>query len=65
MYSAYQVGRVAIDPSTFWYKGELDFFDNYVIPLARKLKECNVFGPKGDEYLYYAGKVYISSLGLM
>jgi hypothetical protein len=32
------------DPSTFWYQGELGFFDNYIIPLAKKLKECNVFG---------------------
>jgi hypothetical protein len=33
-------------------------FDNYVIPLARKLKECNVFGVSSDEYLNYAGMVF-------
>lgn len=44
MYKAYQEGRMGSDPSTFWYKGELGFFDNYIIPLAKKLKECNVFG---------------------
>ena len=28
--------------------------DNYVIPLARKLKDCGVFGVSSDEYLNYA-----------
>jgi hypothetical protein len=51
---AYRAGRMAADPSTFWYKGELGFFDNYIIPLAKKLKECNVFGVSSDEYLNYA-----------
>ena len=54
MYTAYKAGRMASDPSTFWYKGEISFFDNYVIPLAKKLKECNVFGVSSDEYLNYA-----------
>ena len=42
------------DPREFWYKGEIGFFDNYVIPLANKLKNCNVFGVSSDEYLGYA-----------
>jgi hypothetical protein len=54
MYFAYQCGRMKADPSTFWYIGELGFFDNYVIPLAMKLKECAVFGVSSDEYLNYA-----------
>ena len=41
-------------PSTFWYQGEIGFFDNYIIPLAKKLKECNVFGVSSDECLNYA-----------
>jgi len=36
------------------YAGEIGFFDNYVIPLAKKLKECGVFGVSSDEYLNYA-----------
>ena len=56
MYTAYKAGRMGSDPRTFWYKGELAFFDNYVIPLATKLKECNVFGVSSDEYLDYAKK---------
>lgn len=29
------------------YEGELGFFDNYIIPLAKKLCECGVFGVSG------------------
>lgn len=54
MHAAYKAGRMGADPSTFWYQGEIGFFDNYVIPLAKKLKECNVFGVSSDEYLTYA-----------
>jgi class 3 adenylate cyclase len=56
MYTAYKAGRLSSDPRTFWYQGELAFFDSYVIPLATKLKECNVFGVSSDEYLAYAMK---------
>lgn len=51
---AYQQGRMGKDPATFWYEGELKFFDNYVIPLAKKLEECQVFGVSSSEYLNYA-----------
>jgi 3'5'-cyclic nucleotide phosphodiesterase len=54
MYTAYKAGRSDKDPSEGWYKGELWFYDNYVIPLAMKLKECGVFGVSSDEYLTYA-----------
>lgn len=54
MYTAYRLGRMETDPSAGWYKGEIGFFDNYVIPLAKKLKECGVFGVASDEYLNYA-----------
>jgi hypothetical protein len=37
-----------------WYKGEMGFFDFYVIPLAEKLSECGVFGVSSDENLMYA-----------
>ena len=53
---AYQTGRAEKDPSEFWYKGELGFFDFYIIPLAKKLKDCGVFGVSSDEYLNYAEK---------
>ena len=54
MYLAYRNGRTETDPSANWYKGEIRFFDFYVIPLANKLKECGVFGVASDEYLNYA-----------
>eukprot|EP00980_Cylindrotheca_fusiformis_P012124 scaffold2929_cov107-Cylindrotheca_fusiformis.AAC.3 len=53
-YSAYKEGRADSDPSKNWYKGEIGFFDFYVIPLAKKLQNCGVFGVSSDEYLNYA-----------
>ena len=40
MYAAFMQGRSDKDPTDGWYEGELRFFDGYVIPLAKKLKEC-------------------------
>jgi hypothetical protein len=54
MYNAYKKGRTAKDPTKGWYEGELWFFDNYIIPLAQKLRECGVFGVSCDEFLDYA-----------
>lgn len=54
MYTAYSQGRLEKDPSLSWYEGELGFFDFYIIPLAKKLKECGVFGVSSAEYLNYA-----------
>ena len=34
----------------------MGFFDFYIIPLAKKLKDCGVFGVSSDEYLNYAEK---------
>lgn len=53
-YLAYLAGRSEKDPLESWYQGELGFFDFYIIPLAKKLKECGVFGVASDEYLNYA-----------
>ena len=53
-YHAYQCGRAEKDPSEGWYQGEIGFFDYYIIPLARKLKDCGVFGVSSEEYLNYA-----------
>jgi 3'5'-cyclic nucleotide phosphodiesterase len=54
MYVAYASGRTTKDPLEGWYEGELWFFDNYIIPLAQKLRECGVFGVACDEFLDYA-----------
>ena len=34
--------------------GEIAFFDHYVIPLSKKLRDCGVFGVSSDENLSYA-----------
>jgi hypothetical protein len=54
MYFAFLQGRSDKDPSESWFEGEIWFYDNYVIPLAGKLRECGVFGVSCDEYLNYA-----------
>jgi hypothetical protein len=54
MTEAFKKERMGNNPADGWYKGELGFFDNYIIPLAKKLKECGVFGVSSDEYLNYA-----------
>lgn len=54
MYRAYKAGRLENDPSEGWYQGEMGFFDFYIIPLAKKLFTCGVFGVSSDEFLNYA-----------
>lgn len=54
LYLAYLHGRADKDPSEFWYKGELGFFDFYIIPLATKLLKCGVLKVSNDELLSYA-----------
>jgi hypothetical protein len=56
MSRAYTEGQADMDPAEFWYKGEIGFFDFYILPLAKKLSECGVFGVSSDEYLNYATK---------
>jgi hypothetical protein len=51
---AYISGRTELDPAAGWYKSELWFYENYIIPLARKLKQCKVFGASSEEFLDYA-----------
>ena len=53
-YKAYVDGRAEKDPSDGWYQGEIGFFDYYIIPLAKKLESCGVFGVSSDECLNYA-----------
>ncbi|KAL3937662.1 MAG: hypothetical protein SGBAC_007278 [Bacillariaceae sp.] len=54
MYRSYREGHADKDPSEGWYEGEIGFFDFYIIPLAKKLDECGVFGVSSHEYLNYA-----------
>ena len=50
----YLDGRSHKNPADGWYQGELGFFDFYIIPLAKKLETCGVFGVSSTEYLGYA-----------
>jgi hypothetical protein len=52
-YRVYVEDRAETDPSEFWYKGEIGFFDLYIIPLAKKLKDCGVFVVSSYEYSNY------------
>ena len=54
MLQAFRQGRSNKHPVEGWYEGEIGFFDFYIIPLAKKLKDCGVFGVSSDEYLAYA-----------
>jgi len=54
LYTAYEAGRADKDPTEGWYQGEIGFYDFYVIPLAKKLDKCGVFGVSSHEYLDYA-----------
>jgi len=56
LWAAYSSGRGTIDPRINWYQGQISFYDGYIIPLAKKLKECGVFGSAGEEYLSFALK---------
>jgi hypothetical protein len=51
MHRAYKAGRAEMETAEFWYEGEFGFFDHDIIPLAKKLSECGVFGVSSDEYL--------------
>ena len=53
-YKAYRDGRAEKNPADGWYEGEIGFYDFYIIPLAKKLRDCGVFGPTSDENLNYA-----------
>ena len=47
--------RSYANPSTSRsFQGEIGFFDFYIIPLAKKLFTCGVFGVSSDEFLNYA-----------
>jgi 3'5'-cyclic nucleotide phosphodiesterase len=54
-YRAFLAGRSPVHPGVSWYEGELQFFDNYVIPLAKKLQSLGtMFGFSCAELVDYA-----------
>lgn len=51
LYCTFVTGENDVDPRLDWFQGEIGFFDFYVIPLAQKLHDCQVFGERGEELL--------------
>ena len=51
---AFEAGRSEKHPADSWYEDELALFDNYAIPLARKLQAFEVVGVSSNECLSYA-----------
>lgn len=51
---AYESKQIEANPSESWYEQELFFFDNYTIPLAKKLQQCKVLGRASEQLLGYA-----------
>lgn len=47
LYVAYKIGRSEIDPSVDWFQNQLGFYKMYIIPLAKKMQTCGVFGRLG------------------
>jgi hypothetical protein len=54
MYGAFEKGRLSQDPSVYWYKSEMMFLDQHVIPLCQKMQETGVFGASAEEALAFA-----------
>lgn len=50
LWAAKLAGRGA-DVSEVWFKGQIGFFDNYIMPLAKRLGQCGVFGELGTLFL--------------
>mmetsp|Transcript_23757 Transcript_23757/g.56090 ORF Transcript_23757/g.56090 Transcript_23757/m.56090 type:complete len:854 (+) Transcript_23757:377-2938(+) len=50
-YIAFQQGKTTEDPTETWHQKELECFDNYYIPLAMQLKDCDAFVVASDEFL--------------
>lgn len=51
-YEAWNAGRSLVDPSEKWFDGELQYFENHVFPLAKRLQAFEILG--GDEHLQFA-----------
>lgn len=52
MYFAYRQGRAEKNPKEFWYKGEIGFFDFYIIPVS-------TFGAPKDRKCGHRGLIRI------
>jgi hypothetical protein len=53
-YKAYDHGRMRQDPCLYWYKSELMYLDEFVIPLCQQMQMLGIFGSTADECLAFA-----------
>lgn len=54
VFSAFESGRMKKDPSLDWYKNELAFLEDHIIPLCFSMKKLGVFGNSADEFFSFA-----------
>lgn len=51
-YDAWMAGRSPRDPAETWFSKVLEYFEDHIIPLAKRLQSFKVLG--GDEHLFFA-----------
>jgi hypothetical protein len=56
LFEAFHAGRLSNDPTEGWYQNQINFFVNYIIPLAERVDKCGIFGSKGTKFMYFATK---------
>jgi hypothetical protein len=54
LFNAYHEGRISNDPTKGWYQNQINFFVNYIIPLAKRMDKCRICGCKSPIFLYFA-----------
>jgi Adenylate and Guanylate cyclase catalytic domain/3'5'-cyclic nucleotide phosphodiesterase len=55
-FKAYRAGRLDQNPSEHWFESQLRLFDELVLPMATKIRDCGIFGTSSDEMLDFAMK---------
>jgi hypothetical protein len=55
-FKAYRSGRAEQNPAETWYEDHLKRFDEIILPMAGKIKECGIFGTTSDEMMDFAAK---------
>lgn len=53
---AANIAQRGFDPSKNWYKGQISFLDNYVIPLSKRIRDSEIFGSHGTVFMENAIK---------
>lgn len=48
---AYHAGNSEVNPAVCWYESELNYFENFLLPLLSRLIDTGVFGGSSESYL--------------